>query len=215
MERRGTSTAYGFEARKLTEAATGKCGHLVAVFGLHRHLSLHGPAAGLEAQGARPAFQCAVVDPAVLQHGAEEVTQPPRQRARLRGVRAQRREGAHRRGEQRRQEDAPHFSRRSSRAMVKLGLVAKLGLVVTATTATTVARRETAAWQWWAAATTAVANQRNGTRRSRGRVGTTAAGARRRAGRGAWRRWLVHPVRSFALDALCLTGRRRDGLRQR
>ena len=47
MERRGTSTAYGFEARKLTEAATGKCGHLVAVFGLHRHLSLHGPAAGL------------------------------------------------------------------------------------------------------------------------------------------------------------------------
>ena len=140
---------------------------------------------------------------------------PPRQRARLRGVRAQRREGAHRRGEQRRQEDAPHFSRRSSRAMVKLGLVAKLGLVVTATTATTVARRETAAWQWWAAATTAVANQRNGTRRSRGRVGTTAAGARRRAGRGAWRRWLVHPVRSFALDALCLTGRRRDGLRQR
>ena len=39
MERRGTSTAYGFEARKLTEAATGKCGH--------RHLSLHGPAAGL------------------------------------------------------------------------------------------------------------------------------------------------------------------------
>eukprot|EP00964_Phaeocystis_antarctica_P118300 scaffold82091_cov57-Phaeocystis_antarctica.AAC.2 len=105
MERRGTSTAYGFEARKLTEAA---------VFGLHRHLSLHGPAAGLEAQGARPAFQCAVVDPAVLQHGAEEVTQPPRQRARLRGVRAQRREGAHRRGEQRRQEDAPRFfSRRN------------------------------------------------------------------------------------------------------
>ena len=44
MERRGTSTAYGFEARKLTEAATGK---RIAVFGLHRHLSLHGPAAGL------------------------------------------------------------------------------------------------------------------------------------------------------------------------
>ena len=111
MVRRGASTASGFEARKFTEAATGKCGHLVAVFGLHRHLSLHGPAAGLEAQGAWPAFQCAVVDPAVLQHGAEEVTQPPRQRARLRAVRAQRREGAHRRGEQRRKKYATHFSR--------------------------------------------------------------------------------------------------------
>jgi hypothetical protein len=109
MVRRGASTASGFEARKFTEAATGKCGHLVAVFGLHRHLSLHGPAAGLEAQGAWPAFQCAVVDPAVLQHGAEEVTQPPRQRARLRAVRAQRREGAHRRGEQRRKKHATHF----------------------------------------------------------------------------------------------------------
>ena len=30
---------------------------------------------------------------------------------------------------------------------------------------------------------------------------------RRRAGRDVWRGWLVHPVRSYALDALCPTGR--------
>eukprot|EP00964_Phaeocystis_antarctica_P124784 scaffold88421_cov75-Phaeocystis_antarctica.AAC.1 len=51
----------------------------------------------------------------------------------------------------------------------------------------------------------------------RGRLGRPpqARGEGPVLGRDALRGWLVHPVGSFSPGALCRTGRRRDGLRQR